>query len=501
MPNQSNVTDNDGQKKKRKRANSARIKTFAELYTATGETLGEGAFGQVRTFMNTDNGKEFAVKRIEMNGRNTRSKVLKEIELFYQCKGHENILQLIEYFEEGHCFYLVFEKMSGGSLLETIENRGHLTEQEASLVIRDIACALSHLHRRGIAHRDLKPENILCVTAGQLSPVKLCDFDLGSGLQMSSQSPVSTPELQSPVGSAEFMAPEVLDVWQDQAWSYDKRCDLWSLGIILYILLCGYPPFCGNCGRDCGWENGATCMQCQEQLFESIQEGVFGFPEKEWKTISASAKDLIGHLLVRDPHLRYSADEVLRHPWLTLDSPQAQLATPRILLRNNSVRELGLFTETANAVNRLLLSHLSISESSDPVKVATPGQGQGHGDDDDDDFLSMTADGVMFQFESSGDESVGSISSLKYYRPPITKTTADSCCEEIGESGEDAGKDELDGQTTPRMEVINEHCRLRETQLSGDSGFTSSDTLSPRGFMIGDTHSPSVETNSADTFF
>lgn len=87
----------------------------------------------------------------------------------------------------------------------------------------------------GIAHRDLKPENILCVKAGQLTPVKICDFDLGSGVVLSNQetTPATTPELLTPVGSAEFMAPEVVDVWQDQAWSYDKRCDLWSLGIIL----------------------------------------------------------------------------------------------------------------------------------------------------------------------------------------------------------------------------------------------------------------------------
>ena len=117
----------------------------------------------------------------------------------------------------------------------------------------------------GISHRDLKPENILCEKAGQLVPLRICDFDLGSGLKMSSKeaSPVTTPELSTPVGSAEFMAPEVVDVWVDQAWSYDKRCDLWSLGIILYIMLCGYPPFYGQCGKDCGWERGEACPACQ----------------------------------------------------------------------------------------------------------------------------------------------------------------------------------------------------------------------------------------------
>ena len=135
------------------------------------------------------------------------------------------------------------------------------------------------------------------------------------------------------VGSAEFMAPEVVDVWTDQAWSYDKRCDLWSLGIILYIMLCGYPPFYGKCGEDCGWERGEACHSCQDLLFNSIQDGEYDFPDDEWNSVSEQARDLIRHLLVRDPHLRYSAAEVLRHPWVAMESPKVQLATPRVLSR------------------------------------------------------------------------------------------------------------------------------------------------------------------------
>jgi len=259
---------------------------------------------------------------------------------------------------------LVFEKMEGGTLLDCILRRGHLTEQEASLVVRDIASGLHFLHKKGIAHRDLKPENILCVYAGQLTPVKICDFDLGSGIQIGSRhcSPVTTPELLSPVGSADFMAPEVVDVWQYQAWSYDKRCDLWSLGIILYILLCGYRPFYAYCGRDCGFDEGEPCETCQELLFKSIQQGVYTFADPDWADVSSDAKDLIQHLLVKNPYQRYTAEQVLRHPWLSKASSLAPLATPFILSRNNSVRELGMFAETANAVNRLIQRHLSINE-------------------------------------------------------------------------------------------------------------------------------------------
>lgn len=117
----------------------------------------------------------------------------------------------------------------------------------------------------GIAHRDLKPENILCVDPDKLTPIKICDFDLGSGIKFNSAltSPIATPQLLTPVGSAEFMAPEVVEAFVGEANSYDKRCDLWSLGVIMYILLCGYPPFYGNCGMDCGWERGDNCNSCQ----------------------------------------------------------------------------------------------------------------------------------------------------------------------------------------------------------------------------------------------
>jgi len=353
--------------KKRRPAKTV-VKRFDDVYEPTGQKLGAGATGSVATYRHKPTGEEYAVKIIKKHDDHGRHKVLKEIEIFHHCKGHANILQLFEYFEEELTFYMVFEKMEGGTLLETIERRGHITEQEASQVIRDVAGAIDFLHQKGIAHRDLKPENILCVNAGKLTPVKICDFDLGSGVIVNSRSctPATTPELLTPVGSAEFMAPEVVDVWQDQAWSYDKRCDLWSLGIILYMMLCGYPPFYGQCGQDCGWERGDSCTACQDMLFQRIQDGIYDFPEEEWSQVSDAAKDLISHLLVKDPHQRYTAEEVLDHKWVKHTSSNLQLATPRVLQRNNSVKELEAFAESANAYNRLILRHLSISEAFEP---------------------------------------------------------------------------------------------------------------------------------------
>ncbi|KAM7141389.1 MAP kinase-interacting serine/threonine-protein kinase 2 isoform 2-T2 [Molossus nigricans] len=271
-----------GKKKKRCRATDSFSGRFEDVYQLQEDVLGEGAHARVQTCINLITNQEYAVKIIEKQPGHIRSRVFREVEMLYQCQGHRNVLELIEFFEEEDRFYLVFEKMRGG-----------------------------------IAHRDLKLENILCEHPNQVSPVKICDFDLGSGIKLNGDcSPISTPELLTPCGSAEYMAPEVVEAFSEEASIYDKRCDLWSLGVILYILLSGYPPFVGHCGSDCGWDRGEACPACQNMLFESIQEGKYEFPEKDWAHISFAAKDLISKLLVRDAKQRLSAAQVLQHPWV-----------------------------------------------------------------------------------------------------------------------------------------------------------------------------------------
>lgn len=354
-------------RRKKKKTNSSLVATtFKELYHLTGEVLGQGAYASVRTCVNVWTDIEYAVKIIDKVPGHPRSRVFKEIETFHHCQGHKNIIQLIEYFEEPDRFYLVFEKINGGQLLDHIQNRVKFTEKEASDVIKDLALALQFLHKKGIAHRDLKPENVLCVYRDQLCPVKLCDFDLGSGIKFNSQltSPISTPALLTPVGSAEFMAPEIVEAFMDDTERdlvYDKRCDLWSLGVIMYILLSGYPPFSGNCGTKCGWNLGEACNRCQELLFHSIQDGRFEFPEMEWEHISWEAKDLISKLLVKDARHRLSAEMVLAHTWVKHGGSTRLLVTPQNIRRNNSARELSAFAESAMAVNRVVLQHMSLN--------------------------------------------------------------------------------------------------------------------------------------------
>ncbi|XP_075300202.1 LOW QUALITY PROTEIN: MAP kinase-interacting serine/threonine-protein kinase 2-like [Opisthocomus hoazin] len=342
-------------KKKRCRATDSFSGRFEDVYRLQKEVLGEGAHSRVQSCVNLITNKEYAVKIIEKRQDNVRSRVFREVEMLYQCQGHRNILELIEFFEEEERFYLVFEKMRGGSVLTHIQRKCHFNELEASMVVRDIASALHFLHSKGIAHRDVKPENILCECPDQVSPVKICDFDLASGIKLNGDcSPISTPELLTPCSSAEYMAPEVVEaVKNEEAPIYDKRCDLWSLGVTLYIMLSGYPPFVGHCGFNCGWAHGQACYMCQDMLFESIQEGKYEFPDKDWAHISSGAKDLISRLLVRDAKKRLSAAQVLEHPWVQgVMCPDNTLPTPIILQRNSSAKEL-----TAVVVNCQLTQH------------------------------------------------------------------------------------------------------------------------------------------------
>merc|ERR1712066_662567 len=313
-------------RRKKKKRSPMVGNTFSDLYKLTGQSLGEGSYGKVETCVNVFTGIEYAVKIIEkVPGHFSRSKILKEIEIYHLCRGEPNIIQLIEYFEEANCFYLVFEKMLGGPLLDHIQRRVCFTEAEASRIVQDLAGALKHLHKQGIAHRDLKPDNVLCMNSNSPGPVKLCDFDLCSA-------PVSidttiTPTLLSPVGSLEYMAPEVVDTFliddydddDDESICYNKKCDLWSLGVIMYILLCGYAPFAGNCGLDCGWDRGESCTDCQEKLFSSIKEGRLVFPD---------------------------------HPWILHGGNSNSLMTPTVLRRQTSIKDLEDFASRAMAVNR-----------------------------------------------------------------------------------------------------------------------------------------------------
>ncbi|UMM17780.1 hypothetical protein L5515_014163 [Caenorhabditis briggsae] len=378
-----------------RRKNSSKC-GFFDYYKLTDEHLGSGAYGSVTTCKSIKSGQEFAVKIVDKQGEtHSRKRILREVNIFKTCKGHPNIVQLLDWFEDDTNFYLVMEKMRGGPLLQHILQRGYFTEEEARRVTKDIASALKFMHDRGIAHRDVKPENVLCTDPNHVSPVKLCDLDLASQRRPQHErhplsQVASEPDLASPVGSAEFMAPEVVDAYVGDALKYDKKCDTWSLGVILYIMLAGYAPFQGQCDdSDCGWSEGKPCEDCQQDLFHRIQDGYYEFPEEEWGMISDEAKDLVSKLLKRDPIDRFNADQILAHRWLQQSAASTILQTPsNLIYRKDSARDVQQMSEHFNMMNRLTDARLSarfdkmtMSDAASDLGTATF-----HGDGS---FLSM----------------------------------------------------------------------------------------------------------------
>lgn len=337
LVNQPLLNNEDKPRKKKKKRRNGSYETFHDKYLLSEEVLGRGANSLVSLAMEKKTEKNFAVKIIEKYDGYDRYRVLTEIDLLHflaECP-----------------FYLVFERMEGGPLLHHIQKKKYFTEREASLVVKDIATALKFLHDKGIAHRDLKPDNILCIKEDAIIPVVICDFNLASGLSLIESA--TTPELYTPVGSAEYMAPEIVDAFVGDAPAYDKRCDLWSLGVILYIMLSGKPPFEGNCGQDCDWNRGGECRQCQSILWHGILDANFSYPEEGWSNVSLEAKDLISHLLVKEAAKRYTVDNVLSHPWLAMASDNC-LNTPDVLIADNYTHRLSAVTSEAIAYRRII---------------------------------------------------------------------------------------------------------------------------------------------------
>lgn len=366
--------------KRRRQMKPPRAQQFTDVYELTGDELGKGAYSSVATCHRKSDSKELAVKIVPMDKPGVREKVLREIEILYLCRNNRSILQLIQPFEEDNRFCLVFEKMHGGHLLAHIQRKERFVEREAGEVMREMAAALVFLHDNGVAHRDLKPQNVLCVKKNQITPVRICDFDLSS-MVVNPATPTKTPVLFTPVGSAEFMAPEVVETFTGDVFSYDKKCDLWSLGVMLYMMLSGRPPFSGRCGSNCGWDKGESCSKCQDMLLSSITNGHFEFPDKEWAGVSADAKDLIMHLLVREASQRLSAKQVLQHLWVRQEAPDTPLGTPGLLSSVPRLTDdLGRFAASCTHYSRQISSsdigadHTHFTHpTSQPVLLSPPG--------------------------------------------------------------------------------------------------------------------------------
>uniref|UniRef100_A0A8C1MAA7 Calcium/calmodulin-dependent protein kinase 1Da n=1 Tax=Cyprinus carpio TaxID=7962 RepID=A0A8C1MAA7_CYPCA len=257
------------------------------------EVLGTGAFSEVVLAEERSTGKMFAVKCIPKKAlKGKESSIENEIAVLRKIK-HENIVALEDIYESSNHLYLIMQLVSGGELFDRIVEKGFYTEKDASTLIRQVLDAVNYLHSMGIVHRDLKPENLLYFNPQDGSKIMISDFGLskmeGTGDVMSTA-----------CGTPGYVAPEVL-----AQKPYSKAVDCWSIGVIAYILLCGYPPFYD--------ENDS-------KLFEQILKADYEFDAPYWDDISDSAKDFISCLMEKDPSKRYTCEQALRHPWIAGDT-------------------------------------------------------------------------------------------------------------------------------------------------------------------------------------
>ncbi|KAG9489914.1 calcium/calmodulin-dependent protein kinase type 1D [Eleutherodactylus coqui] len=257
------------------------------------EVLGSGAFSEVVLAEEKVTGKLFAVKCIPKKAlKGKESSIENEITVLKKIK-HENIVALEDIYESSSHLYLVMQLVSGGELFDRIVEKGFYTEKDASTLIRQVLDAVFYLHRLGIVHRDLKPENLLYFSQEGESKIMISDFGLS---KMEGKGDV----MSTACGTPGYVAPEVL-----AQKPYSKAVDCWSIGVIAYILLCGYPPFYD--------ENDS-------KLFEQILKADYEFDSPYWDDISDSAKDFISHLMEKDPNKRYTCEQALRHPWIAGDT-------------------------------------------------------------------------------------------------------------------------------------------------------------------------------------
>jgi serine/threonine protein kinase len=276
--------------------------------------LGKGHYGCVRECMHRRTKQFYAVKSIEKAKIGRLDHLQREVYLLSKI-DHKGIMKMVDIFEDVEFVHIITEKYVGGELFDKIIERttdnGCFDEVSAATIVKSLLEAVAYLHRNGIVHRDIKPENILFVTEDDEDlSVKLIDFGL------SRRHKKGDAYMSNPVGTAYYMSPELLK------GKYDQSCDVWSTGIVAYILLCGYPPFNGDTDPD---------------IFDAIKQASFGFPSQAWGHISPEAKDFIKCLLRKDPKKRFTAEEALKHPWIrNLDYYYAQQQQSR----NKSREEL-----------------------------------------------------------------------------------------------------------------------------------------------------------------
>lgn len=295
--------------------------------------LGTGAYSTVREGYHTrsNNDVTYAVKCINRKklSEEDEAALLDEVAILQEMK-HIHIIRLYDFFVESSTYYLVMERMSGGELFDRIVAKAYYNEKEARDVCKILLEAVRFCHANHIAHRDLKPENLLLLSEDDDSTVKIADF----GFAKKVRAPQS---LTTQCGTPGYVAPEILE-----GVAYDTMADMWSVGVILYILLGGYPPFIENNQRD---------------LFRKIRRGEYEFHEEYWGTVSVEAKELISSLLTVDPSSRLNAGQALQNSWIRVDDEVLARKDLGVNLQQltkfNAKRKFKAAVSTVMAVNKL----------------------------------------------------------------------------------------------------------------------------------------------------
>ncbi|XP_039254874.2 ribosomal protein S6 kinase alpha-5-like [Styela clava] len=335
--------------------------------------LGDGSFSICRRCTERSTGRDYAVKIVSRRWDVRSQQELQALDL---CQGHDNIVKLHSvHYDKLHC-YIVLELLDGGELLAMIRQRGYFTESEASLILRQVASAVAHMHSKDVVHRDLKPENIVFTTCDDSNgnnssnthrrlrrtsssintnmQVKVVDFGFARVRQNcpNNQGGSSMQPLTTPVFTLQYAAPEILDMTlhQSPTGGYDESCDLWSLGVILYAMLSGEIPFM-NQGKNL----------CAAEIMSSIQKGEFSFHGDAWQNISIEAKDLVKGLLTVNPTERLKISDVLKSSWISGSStPNTPLLSPGAI--PGSPRSQNSFAVTFKTLNRVARKGFQLSE-------------------------------------------------------------------------------------------------------------------------------------------
>uniref|UniRef100_A0A9J7YE06 calcium/calmodulin-dependent protein kinase n=2 Tax=Cyprinus carpio TaxID=7962 RepID=A0A9J7YE06_CYPCA len=323
---------------------STRFTDEYQLY----EELGKGAFSVVRRCVKKSTGQEYAAKIINTKKLSARDhqKLEREARICRLLK-HPNIVRLHDSISEEGFHYLVFDLVTGGELFEDIVAREFYSEADASHCINQILESVSHIHQHDIVHRDLKPENLLLASKMKGAAVKLADFGLAIEVQGDQQAWFGF------AGTPGYLSPEVL-----RKDPYGKPVDIWACGVILYILLVGYPPF---------WDED------QHKLYQQIKAGAYDFPSPEWDTVTAEAKNLINQMLTINPAKRITADQALKHPWVCQRSTVASMIhrqeTVECLRKFNARRKLK--PQTNNSKNSVVSSSTKDSSISSTAPMGS----------------------------------------------------------------------------------------------------------------------------------